>query len=67
MFKAHPLEDGRAPIRKSIHTMSKKYGVSDRVHFVLSSKLAQLLNNARMTATVNSTAALQMFYGVVFR
>ncbi len=67
MFKAHPLEDGRAPIRKSIHTMSKKYGVSDRVHFVRSSKLAQLLNNARTTATVNSTAALQMFYGVVFR
>jgi capsular polysaccharide export protein len=24
VFKAHPLADGRAPIRKSIHTMSKK-------------------------------------------
>ena len=65
VFKAHPLEDGRAPIRKSIHTMSKKYGVSDRVHFVRpqrhQGKLAQLLNNARTTATVNSTAALRCF------
>jgi capsular polysaccharide export protein len=62
VFKAHPLADGRAPIRKSIHTMSKKYGVSDRAHFVRGGKLAQLLNNARTTATVNSTAALQVLW-----
>lgn len=62
VFKAHPLEDGRAPIRKSIRTMSKKYGVSDRVHFVRGGKLAQLLNDARTAVTVNSTAALQVLW-----
>jgi len=62
VFKAHPLEDGPAPIRKSIQTMSKKYGISDRVHFVRGGKFAQLLNNARTTATVNSTAALQVLW-----
>jgi capsular polysaccharide export protein len=62
VFKAHPLEDGRAPLRRSIRTMSKKHGVYDRVHFVRGGKLAQLLNDARTAVTVNSTAALQVLW-----
>jgi hypothetical protein len=42
--------------------MSKKYGFSDRVHFVRGGKLAQLLNDACTAATVNSTATLQVLW-----
>ena len=62
VFKAHPLEDGRAPLRRSIRKMSIKYGVYNRVHFVRGGKLAQLLNDARTAVTVNSTAALQVLW-----
>jgi capsular polysaccharide export protein len=62
VFKAHPLEDGRAPLRRSIRKMSKKYGVYNRVHFIRGGKLAQLLNDARTAVTVNSTAALQVLW-----
>ena len=57
VFKAHPLEDGRVPVRRAIRDFAKAHGVSDRVHFVRGGKLAQLLNDARTAVTVNSTAA----------
>lgn len=62
VFKAHPLEDGRAPIRRTIRDTAKRLGIADRVHFVRGGKLAQLLNDARSAVTVNSTAAQQVLW-----
>lgn len=62
VFKAHPLEDGRVPVRRTIKKLAKTYGVSDRVHFVRGGKLAQLLKDARSAVTVNSTAGQQVLW-----
>lgn len=62
VFKAHPLEDGRAPLRRKIKSLAREHGVSDRVHWVRGGKLAQLLNDARTAVTVNSTAAQQVLW-----
>ena len=62
VFKAHPLEDGRAQVRRSVSRAAKAHGVSDRVHYVRGGKLAQLLNDARSAVTVNSTAAQQVLW-----
>lgn len=62
VFKAHPLEDGRAQVRRAVIASARKHGVSDRVHYVRGGKLAQLLNDARSAVTVNSTAAQQVLW-----
>jgi capsular polysaccharide export protein len=50
VFKAHPLEDGRVPVRKSLKEMAARHGVSKRVHYV------------RTAVTVNSTAGQQVLW-----
>ena len=62
VFKAHPLEDGRVPVRTEIRRLARQHGVTDRVHFVRGGKLAALLNHARTAVTVNSTAAQQALW-----
>jgi capsular polysaccharide export protein len=62
VFKAHPLEDGRAPLRAEIRRLARLHGVTERVHFVRGGKLAQLLNHARSAVTVNSTAGQQVLW-----
>lgn len=62
VLKAHPLEDGRAPLRQEIRKLARNLGVADRVHFVRGGKLAGLLNTARSAVTVNSTAAQQVLW-----
>ncbi|KEJ89290.1 capsule biosynthesis protein [Sulfitobacter donghicola] len=62
VVKAHPLEDGRVPVRKEIKRLAKERGVDKRVHFVRGGKLAQLLNDARTAVTVNSTAGQQVLW-----
>jgi capsular polysaccharide export protein len=62
VFKAHPLEDGRVPLRADIRRIAAKHGVTDRVHFVRGGKLARLLDGARSAVTVNSTAAQQALW-----
>jgi capsular polysaccharide export protein len=62
VVKAHPLEDGRVPVRREIKRLAKARGVADRVHFVRGGKLAQLLNDARTAVTVNSTAGQQVLW-----
>jgi len=62
VFKAHPLEDGRVPVRHEIRRLAKEHGIAGRVHFVRGGKLAALLNNARSAVTVNSTAAQQALW-----
>ncbi len=62
VFKAHPLEDGRVPLARIIRDEAKALGIAARVHFVRGGKLAQLLNRAESTVTVNSTAAQQALW-----
>lgn len=62
VFKAHPLETGRAPLRADIARLAQAHGVGGRVHFLQGGKLAQLLNEARSAVTVNSTAAQQVLW-----
>ena len=62
VFKAHPLENGRTPLRRDIRRIAAEHGVSDRVHYVRGGKLAQLLDHARGAVTVNSTAAQQVLF-----
>ncbi|MEQ6248488.1 capsular biosynthesis protein [Sulfitobacter sp. HNIBRBA3233] len=62
VVKAHPLEDGRVPVRRVLRKLARERGIGDRVHFVRGGKLAQLLNDARTAVTVNSTAGQQVLW-----
>lgn len=62
VFKAHPLEDGRVPLKREILRLAKIHGIEKRVHFVRGGKLARLLNDTRSAVTVNSTAAQQVLW-----
>ena len=62
VLKAHPLEDGREPLRPLIREFTAKYGLKGRVHFLTGGKLARLLDTARSALTVNSTAAEQALW-----
>jgi capsular polysaccharide export protein len=62
VFKAHPLEDGRVPLKPEIRRLAALHGLAGRVHFVRGGKLAELLNDARSAVTVNSTAGQQALW-----
>ena len=62
VVKAHPLEDGRVPVRRELRRLAKQHGIAKRVHYVRGGKLAQLLTDARSAVTVNSTAAQQVLW-----
>ena len=62
VFKAHPLEDGRARNRRSIRDAAARHGVPGRVHYFRGGKLADMLAHARAVITVNSTAAQQALW-----
>lgn len=62
VVKAHPLEDGRVPVRQDVKRLAKELGISHRVHYVRGGKLARLLNEARTAVTVNSTAGQQVLW-----
>lgn len=62
VFKAHPLEDGRTPLRKDIRRLARAKGLAARVHFVRGGKLARLLDVAASAVTVNSTAGQQALW-----
>jgi len=62
VFKAHPLEDGRTPLRREINRLSRDFDVEGRVHYVRGGKLAGLMDHARSSVTVNSTAGQQVLW-----
>ncbi len=62
VFKAHPLENGKAPLRAMIRDLARAHGVEARVHYLRGGKLARLLDHARTAVTVNSTAAQQVLW-----
>jgi capsular polysaccharide export protein len=62
VVKAHPLENGRSPLRRTIRALARERGLGARVHYVAGGKLARLLDHARTAVTVNSTAAQQVLW-----
>lgn len=62
VVKAHPLEDGRVPVRRALRRLARLHGLEGRVHYVRGGKLAALLNEARTAVTVNSTAGQQVLW-----
>lgn len=62
VFKAHPLEDGRAPVNRDIRRFAKRAGIWQRVHILRGGKLAAVLNEATSAVTVNSTAGQQVLW-----
>lgn len=62
VFKCHPLEDGRAPLRRSLKRHAEAAGVWQRVHLLRGGKLAALLDHAVSAVTVNSTAGHQVLW-----
>ena len=62
VFKTHPLEDGRVPLRSEIRALARAHGVADRVRILRGGKLARLLDAASSVVTVNSTAAHQALW-----
>ncbi len=62
VVKAHPLEDGRVPIRTEVRRLASELGLEGRVHYVRGGKLARLLDEARTAVTVNSTAGQQVLW-----
>ena len=62
VIKAHPLENGRVPVRRVVRQLAREHGLVGRVHYVRGGKLAQLLSDARSAVTVNSTAAQQVLW-----
>ncbi len=62
VFKAHPLEDGRVPLRRDIKRLAREHGISDRVHYLRGGKLAGILDEARSAVTVNSTSGQQALW-----
>ena len=60
VFKAHPLEDGRTPLGRTIRRIARAHGISDRVHVLPGGKLAYLLQEACSAVTVTSTAGQQV-------
>ncbi|WP_019955632.1 capsule biosynthesis protein [Yoonia vestfoldensis] len=62
VLKAHPLENGRKPLRRLIRQAAIARGIADRVHYVRGGKLAHLLDSARSAVTINSTAGQQVLW-----
>jgi capsular polysaccharide export protein len=63
VIKAHPFEDGRERLGQEIARLAARFGVADRVIFLdCGSGLAALLDGARSTVTVNSTAGQQALW-----
>jgi capsular polysaccharide export protein len=62
VFKAHPLEDGRAPIARTIRRLAAHHNLAGRVHFVRGGKIGKLLDTAKTAVTVNSTAGQQALW-----
>lgn len=62
VFKAHPLEDGRAGLHRVVREQAQAAGLADRVHLIGGGKLAALLSQARAVVTINSTSAQQALW-----
>lgn len=56
LVKRHPLDAGLIPWRRITAALAAHYGVADRVHYISTGDIAEVLPRARGTVMVNSTA-----------
>ncbi len=59
LIKQHPLARGHLGMRKAILAMAERYGIRQKVIFVRSCKIYQLLEKVAGVVTINSTVGLQ--------
>lgn len=62
VFKTHPFDDNREPIRKIVSREAARNGISFKTHVIPGGPLAALLSAAQTAVTVNSTAAQQALW-----
>lgn len=58
VVKNHPLDTGLAPYRRIVGRLAATLGIRDRVSYLETGDLEQLLQRARGLVTVNSTSSL---------
>ncbi len=58
VFKAHPLDYGIEPQEMAVYLAGKAHGIEDRLVFLPTGSLTDLMATARGMVTVNSTAGL---------
>lgn len=59
IIKQHPLARGHLGMRKAILAMAERHGIRQRMIFVCSCKIYQLLEKVAGVVTINSTVGLQ--------
>jgi capsular polysaccharide export protein len=57
VVKAHPLDDGRLPLRRLVRDAARAAGIGARVRIIPGGRLSRLLDGATSAVTVSSTAA----------
>lgn len=62
VFKTHPLEDGREPLRRIIGAAARAHRIEGRVQIIRGGKLGEMLDDASSAVTVNSTAGQQALW-----
>lgn len=62
VFKLHPLDDGRVPLRAWIREEARGCGVRERVVSFAGGELGHLISHARAALSVNSTSVQQLMY-----
>ncbi len=62
VFKSHPLDDEREPLRAEIAKLAVKHDVKARVMFIPPGRLGALLDRATSALTINSTAGQQALF-----
>ena len=62
VFKLHPLDDGRAPLRKWVSDAARKHAIEKRVLTFSGGKLGALMNRAKAAIAINSTSVQQAMW-----
>lgn len=62
IFKAHPLEDEREPLRRIARGLAREFGLQGRIGFLYGGRLGPVLDAAKSVVTVNSTAGQQALW-----
>ncbi len=62
VFKMHPLDDQRAPIRQWINDACKTFDAENRVYCIHGGKLGAFMNRAKAAIAINSTSVQQAMW-----
>ena len=62
VFKVHPLERGHTRDHKKIASLARRWGVSARVHCMMTGSLGNMAHAARSMITINSTSGFSALH-----